>query len=100
MAKSVVYELEAVEVDVEHSHGAFTPRRASERHLEVLLKQPPVRQVGELVVTRPVCQLYLGSSLLRDVAEAPHTTHHIAVEPPEDLPDRPLPRRRFRRRAG
>ena len=66
MAQAVVDELEVVEVDEHHRHGA--PQALTVHRLaQPVVQQGPVRQAGERVVVRLVLELHLVALALDGV---------------------------------
>ncbi len=67
MPERVVDEFEAVEVEVQKTHGGALTLGAGKREFEVLLEQRSVRQVGERIVVREMSDLILSAATIGQV---------------------------------
>ena len=79
VAHRVVDELEVVQVDEKDPNHTSATVAGTERPLDPIPEQHPVRQTGERVVERTVSELVLQFPLLGDIPQGEHDAAHRRV---------------------
>ena len=84
VTKTVVDELEVVEVEEQDGDAAAAARRVSDGHLEMLAKHGPVGKAGEGVMVGEMREPILGLLARRDVEQVPLSVERHALRAWDD----------------
>src|SRR3712207_5393207 len=79
MPKTVVYNLEVVQVHEQHGDRVASPLRTTRGVFEAIHEQRPVRQPSERIVERLMVQLLLEGFAFSDILEDHHCARHLAI---------------------
>ena len=77
--KSVVDQLETVEVEEQERHTQLLAARATDRVADAFVEQAAVRQSGQCIVVREKVDVVLRALALGDVVEAADVVRHLAL---------------------
>src|SRR5215218_2585139 len=79
MPKTVVYNLEVVQIREQHHDLAASPVGTDEGVFEAIHEQRAVRQPGKQIVERLMLQLLLEGFAFSDVPKGDHGAHYLAI---------------------
>ena len=84
VAKTVIDELEVVEIEEEHGDTAPGPLGSCDRNLQMLAEHRPVGKTGQRIVVGQVCETILGLFARRNVEQIPLPVERRALRTLDD----------------